>query len=67
MKSKSELKRQRIQRGQVITLDEVSAECPKCQGKLWQIIVSKTTLRELDDIFAIECECGYRVEFREEP
>ena len=51
----------------IIAMPEISVDCPKCGGKLWQIFVSKTILRELDDIFAIECECGYRVEFREEP
>ena len=66
MTSKSTTKRLKIQKAKVIALSEVSADCPSCGSKdNWEIILNKSVLKELDDIFAIQCGCGFRVEFRE--
>ena len=50
----------------VVILQELSTDCPECGSKLWQIFLWSTTLNQLEDIKAIECECGFRIEFGEE-
>jgi len=55
-------------KAKIVTLSELYAACPKCDEAEWYVIPLRTPIVELDDILGLQCvNCGFRVEYKEEP